>query len=227
MALNRIDKTNLLEKTYSVLKDKIKDGTFQPGEKLSVVGLSEELGVSRTPIRDALNRLETERLIVTVPKVGTFVASIDSDKIAEYIEARVMMEIWAARCLLEFSDEKKEERLTEMDELLQEAAIKLESISFKSYLKKDYNLRFHKLLVGSADNEYIYDLFMKTMEYHAMAAEYSYITKEMAIEGLSQHTMIVNALYEGDFDKTVELIRFHLQTSKDHLISKMPNATKK
>lgn len=222
MASTRIDKTNLLEKTYTVLKEKIKEGIFQPGEKLSVVGLSEELGVSRTPIRDALNKLEMEGLVVTVPKVGTFVASIDIDKIAEYIEARVMMEIWAARCLLELPADKREAHILEMDALLKEASLKLGTMNFKSYLKKDYNLRFHKLLVGAVANEYIYDLFIKTMEYHAMAAEYSYITEEMVNEGLMQHCLIVDALAKGDFDKSVELIRFHLETSKDQLISKMP-----
>lgn len=221
MGIKRIDKTNLLEKTYQIIKEQILGGHFKPGEKLSVLKLSEDLGVSRTPIRDALNRLEIEHLIVTTPKVGTFVANITEKRIIELIDARVMIEIWASRCMLELPKSERDKLLIEIRYLLEKAEKDFSCSSFTDYLEKDYNLKFHKSLLAAMKNEYISDLFLKTMEYHTLAIQSSLITKQMVEDGLKQHVQILEALENEDFDGAVILLRSHLQYSQVQLVNNL------
>ena len=93
MDLPKLDNTNLWDKTYVILKDRILKRDFQADEKLSIPELASQLGVSRTPIRDALNRLETEGLVKTISKVGTFVNAIDTEDFLNIMDTRLMLEL--------------------------------------------------------------------------------------------------------------------------------------
>src|SRR5690349_17475333 len=94
MSLPRIDNSNLWDKTYSILKEQIIRREFGANEKLSIPKLAEQLGISRTPIRDALNRLEMDGLVKTISKVGTFVSAIDEKTILDIMDTRLMLEFW-------------------------------------------------------------------------------------------------------------------------------------
>ena len=94
MNLPRIDTSNLWDKTYVLLKDRILRRDFKPNEKLSIPDLAAQLGVSRTPIRDALNRLEKDGLVKTVSKVGTFINALEVREVVEIMDTRLMLDLW-------------------------------------------------------------------------------------------------------------------------------------
>ena len=141
MDLPRIDNSNLFDKTYTILKDQIVHRQFKPNQKLSIPELAVQLGVSRTPIRDALNRLEMDGLVKTVAKVGTFVNAIEIDDLLDIIDTRLMLELWVIEKLSVKSVAEISELLAPIAELLQQASTCVKQVPVEDYLKTNYNLQ--------------------------------------------------------------------------------------
>lgn len=86
----------LREVVSETLRQAIQDGVLKPGERLMEIPLAEELGVSRTPIREAIRKLELEGFVVMVPRRGTYVANISLKDITQVFEIRSALEELAA-----------------------------------------------------------------------------------------------------------------------------------
>ena len=84
--------TSLKDKAYSIIKERILTGKYESGIMLNEVALSEELGISRTPIREALNDLEHEMLVKVLPKKGTQVCGIDFEVVRDLFQVRILIE---------------------------------------------------------------------------------------------------------------------------------------
>lgn len=90
------DYPDLGEKAYQFIRDQILGGALAPGARLLVVDLAKRLGVSRTPVKDALNRLSAEGLALRIPRKGYLVLAIQAREVAELMEARLVVEMGAA-----------------------------------------------------------------------------------------------------------------------------------
>jgi len=221
MNLPKIDTSNLLDKTYMILKDRIVRREFKPNQKLSIPELAAQLGVSRTPIRDALNRLEMDGLVKTISKVGTFVNAIEIDDLLDIIDTRLMLESWVAEKLPEMPAAALAAKAAELQEILKQASAALEDLPLESYLKTDYNLQFHIAFVKLGGNKRNVELYLAMMNYHFLGVEQSLFTKEMVTCALQQHEAIVDALKDRDIARLKAAIRLHLDDSKDRLIKRL------
>ncbi|UOF92375.1 GntR family transcriptional regulator [Fodinisporobacter ferrooxydans] len=221
MDLPKIDNSNLWDKTYNVLKDKIIRRGFNPNQKLSIQELAEQLGVSRTPIRDALNRLETEGLIRTISKVGTFVRAIDVNDVIDIMDTRLMLEFWVVDKLHTLSKHELNEAIRKMEDILEQTSKLIETPSLNSFLDADYNLKFHIEFIKLGKNKNNIDIYQKVMEYRFLAMESSLISKDMVLTAIEQHSSIVDALKEGEITRLKYLIKVHLDDSKEKLIDKI------
>ncbi|NIE63112.1 GntR family transcriptional regulator [Burkholderia sp. Ax-1719] len=96
----------LRSKVENSLRDAIMGGRFQPGERLVERDLCERLGVSRTSIREALRKLEAERLVTIVPHKGPMVATISADEISDLYALRGLLESYAAREFARLADDR-------------------------------------------------------------------------------------------------------------------------
>lgn len=86
----------LREVVYETLREAIRTGALPPGERLMEIQLAEELGVSRTPVREAIRKLELERFVVMLPRRGTYVANLSLKDINEVFEIRAALDGLAA-----------------------------------------------------------------------------------------------------------------------------------
>jgi len=84
----------LRELVLEAIREAIINGTLKPRERLMEIQLAEELGVSRTPIREALRKLELEGFIVMVPRKGAYVADVSFKDIADVFEIRAALRVW-------------------------------------------------------------------------------------------------------------------------------------
>lgn len=225
MDLPKIDNSKLWDKTYLVLKDRIVRRQFAPNQKLSIAGLASKLGVSRTPVHDALNRLETEGLVKTVSRVGTFVNAIEIQDLIDIIDTRLMLELWVVEKLPTFPKTDVSGAIESLEGVLNRAAEALKHGSVESYLKTDYNLQFHMEFIRAGKNKKNVGIYLSMMNYHFLAAEHSLFTKEMCKIGLDQHWSMVKCMKRGlardNFASLKSAVKLHLEDSKNLLIKRL------
>jgi DNA-binding GntR family transcriptional regulator len=210
------------EKAYEYLKSSILSGRINPGKRLTEEHLAKELGISRTPIREALHKLESEGLIKPLPTRG-FVASQDSkEEVEELFEIRAILEGYALRVICSRITDSVLERLGEAVETAEEA---LKSQSLDELFQ--WNTRFHDTL-----HELITD---KHRLYHQMVTMRQYVLRyrkntlqypdggRRTVDG---HRKILMALRLRDPDLCERLMREHIQQSKKDALQFLFEANK-
>ena len=116
--LKKIKRDHLLnQKIYKILKYQILEGEFKPGTRLSEVKLAEQMGVSRTPIREAIKCLAVERFVKTIPGYGTVVNGISIKDLKEVLQVRGVLEGLAAKLAIE---KISEENIVQLRKILEE-----------------------------------------------------------------------------------------------------------
>ncbi|MCR5627541.1 MAG: GntR family transcriptional regulator [Lachnospiraceae bacterium] len=195
----------LRDVVFEKLKTQIMEGELTPGTRLMEIGISEKLGVSRTPVREAIRMLEKEGLAVILPRRGAHVASVSPRQLEDMLEVR--------RTLETFSVNAAGARITEKD------IADLRSIN-KKYLEvmdeNDYvqiarvDHEFHSQITKIAGNEKILSILEGLKEqlfrYTYLYAKYCTTLKETAEE----HEMICDAFLKGDSNRAVEIIKMHI-----------------
>ncbi len=198
------------ERAYEYLKTSILSGRFNPGERLTEEHLAKELGISRTPIREALHKLESEGLIKPLATRG-FIASQDSkDEIEELFDIRAVLEGYALRVICG--------RITDaVRETLEDTVAKAEEALRRACLDEvfQWNTRFHDTL-----HELITD---KRRLYHQMVTMRQYVLRyrkntlqypDAGDRTLDGHRKILLALRLRDPDLCERVMREHIQQSK-------------
>lgn len=154
--LQPIDSTDLSEKVYHLLRQKIFDGEFSPGAKLDLSFLEKALGVSRTPIKNALIRLSEQGLITIEPRRGTFVTPLTVREVAECWDVRVALEVLAAeRGVMQATD----------GELEQARALLGRIVALRNSVREEYlerltlDFQFHTQLLALARNHRLLDIY--------------------------------------------------------------------
>lgn len=219
--LPKIDNSNLWDKTYSILKELIITRKFSPNQKLYIPELAQQLGVSRTPIRDALNRLEMDGLVTTVSKVGTFVNPIEASDVINIMDTRLMLEFWVVDQLSTCSKDERLEKIQQMDNVLQQSLINLELMSLQEYLQRDYNLVFHLEFIKLGNNKKNIAIYKKLMDYRFLTIKNDMVTKDILLSALTQHQAIVDVLRDGSEKEMKAVIKKHLDDSERLLIQKV------
>lgn len=151
---------DLGEKVYEAVRNQIVSCELAPGSPLPAGELARQLGVSLTPVRDALNRLAAEGLVEDIARKGYFVARLDPDDIVDLLEARRLIELAAAEQgidLLETAQLAEMRRLVEeMEQLVDPKGCYLDYAKFS---KRDS--QFHLMVVGSAGSRRLVDVYRR------------------------------------------------------------------
>lgn len=146
---------SMLEFALTKIREDIQSGKYPPGSKLSSKDISEELGISRTPINAAINRLVAEGLAEAIPRRGNIVTELSAHKINDIVNVRIMMEIHAAKAAVK-NFEKHMDTISEMEAVLEQ----LDTIGDKDYTTASkLEARFHTLFVSLSENDQLINLF--------------------------------------------------------------------
>ncbi len=188
---------DLVTKIYNRLCQMIRHGELKSGQKLIQTDLSQQLGVSRTPLLQALNKLNGDHFVVNVPRHGSYVRAFTDDEIMGLVDIRLILEKEALLTTKEITDEEKDklnESLKREEELLSDAT------AFY-----DEDVKFHLLLVSLSSNPIIVQL----LEPFAILYQTENKVKSPQ-ESLKEHRDIVTAILDGDIKKAAELVTEHL-----------------
>lgn len=217
-----IVRTTLSEQTYEAIKERILDQTLEPGVRLNIDSLSRELSVSSSPIREALARLEAERLVVSELYAGYAVAPKPSAKyLADLLEYRIMLE---SQCALLGAPRKDRQILAQMRQAYDRmAAIPRLGTRYREYRRfVQADAWFHQLLVDSADNEVMSTTYDSL---HAILVQSRlYRTRKGGsaayAEVMDEHTVILAAFDAGDGTAAADAVKAHLEGGRRRLISR-------
>ncbi|MFE5320516.1 GntR family transcriptional regulator [Paenibacillus sp. NPDC056579] len=218
MELPKIDTSNLWDKTYSILKNQIIRRQFTPNEKISIPDLADKLGVSRTPVRDALNRLEMEGLVKTVSKVGTFVVAINPQDIMDIMDTRLMLEFWVIEKLANVDPGVRQTAIANMENILLRSSQLIDADQVRDYLSADFNMAFHIEFMKIGQNQKNIDIYLKLMDYRYITMKSSIVTPDMARAAQAQHEEIIDAMKNGTIEEIRKVIRLHLEDSQNRLL---------
>ena len=190
------------------LRQAIVSGRLEPGTRLREAELSKELGVSRSPVREALRVLEAEGLVKLTPNKGAFVTQLSQKDLKEIYELRVLLEVHAIRVACKKMTHKN---LEEMKVILDEMEKRLQNRDYLGYLMVSHE--FHEYYIQKCKNERLYNLFKiiwnNTLAAHTLA--YSY--PKRGKNSLEEHRRIYNALMQRNPGRAEAFIREHLKSS--------------
>jgi DNA-binding GntR family transcriptional regulator len=211
--LKPLHETVSLEKlAYDRIKDAILTFGFMPNQALVEGDLALQLGISKTPVRDALMRLEREGLVSRIPFKGTYVSDINNQDMADIYTIRAVLEGLAIRLATEFITPEEIERL---DELTNQHAIALSQKDFSGVAK--INAEFHGIILRKCNNQRLIknleDLDDLLKRYRLLS-----IVQGVRLEkSVPEHKAIVAALKEHDPLKAEMAMKEHLQSAMKDL----------
>ncbi len=227
-------KIPLPESVHRSLSAKLLDGSLGPGTRLDYKQLAIELGVSTTPVREAVTRLASEGLVELVPRLGAVVRSLNQNSATEIYELREAVETFAAMKAADRISPRLIEVLeghhSEMNNIWQKLDEKSNSRMTIPTLRRflDADLEFHRTIIFAARNRSL----SRTVEESHLQARIFYANRGIHDSArvklaCTQHEAILNALKNRSGDKASEAMREHIQTSLaftlDHLESQGEN----
>jgi DNA-binding GntR family transcriptional regulator len=210
----KLERSNLSEAAYAALKDVLFSPRYAPGERIGVEELSRELGVSRTPVWDALNRLEAEGLVEIIPRKGVYLLNFSQERAREIYLVRQALESVAARLAAEHISETELEQLRKA---LDKQAACLDDEDIDGYANA--TIRFHDLIVESARN--------KTLERHlralyaqvqALRLRTLYLPVRLRAS-FKEHQRLYDALRQRDAAAAEQAAREHIETTMNDALA--------
>ncbi|MEQ8237103.1 MAG: GntR family transcriptional regulator [Syntrophomonadaceae bacterium] len=203
----------LRELVLDAIRSAIMNGTLQPRERLMEIQMAEELGVSRTPIREALRKLELEGFIVMVPRKGAYVADLSFKDIADVFEIRAALEGLAAGLAAE---RITEEELEAMERNLVEKQEAIRNNDIDRLVQVDTN--FHELLYQASRNQRLSTIISNLREQiqRFRLASLSYPGRNK--ESLEEHKKLVEAIQARDSQLARQLATEHIENAENILI---------
>ena len=204
----------LRELVYEELKHKILIGNVTPGTRLMEIELAESMGVSRTPIREAIRKLEKEGLVTIEPRRGAYVSDISIKDMVDIMEVREDLEGLAPPLAARRINEEEAKELTKITEKYSEA---IKSANTDDIVK--YDELFHKLVVSCSGNRTLIQMVGNVQEL-ALRFRYLYYDDFSRYEGMpDEHYVIMNAIVNGDEGKAREEADAHIKRLKEFLLS--------
>jgi DNA-binding GntR family transcriptional regulator len=205
----------LKDRVYSAIKSKIIDLSFKPGEQLIEQRLAEVLGVSKSPIRDAFQRLEAEGLVKTVPYKGCFVATISRQEFKDVFQLREAMELF---CIEQSFDSYTDDDIRQFEEIMDRSVQLLTGGDEMSAYHE--HLHFHELIVEKLGNELIERIYSnigdKLSRYLNIVV--TYIPNRIPSSN-QQHQRLLSAIQKRDKNRAVDELRIHLtDVLQDYLV---------
>ena len=206
----------LREIVFESLREAIINGVLKPGERLMEVQLAEEMGVSRTPVREAIRKLELEGFVIMVARKGAYVAGISMKDVADVFEIRAALEGLAASLAAErITDEEKEE----MERLLVRKAACVEAGDYDSLTEID--TEFHELLYKASRNERLMQIISNLREQINRFRMVSLAFPGRGREALEEHKKIAEAIAERDAALAQALAQEHIENAENALLEAM------
>ena len=203
----------LRDVVFKTLRQAILTGELKPGERLMEIHLANKLGVSRTPIREAIRKLELEGLVTMVPRRGAQVAQITEKSMSDVLEVRrALDELAVELACLRITQEEKEQ--------LKEACLNFEKIVITNDVHEiaKADVAFHDIIFAATGNGRLSQMVNNLAE-QMYRYRYEYIKDEKQHDMLvKEHRKIYDSIIANDTDSAKEAIRIHIENQEKAIL---------
>lgn len=204
------------EQVYNILKEQILDGTFRPGQWLQEAKIAKDLGVSRSPIREALQQLLGDGLAVNIPNKGVFVKEITEQDMLDIFEVRICFEsVGIRRSVENLSDSK----MLELQDIKANLIEYYQAGDKKNYIRADS--RLHQMIIQLSGNKLIQDVSVRIYTMEHLSRTISLYSPERFVESLEEHIGVIDGLLQGDVDKALHYNEKHLMLAREESIKQL------
>lgn len=208
----------LRDVVFKTLRQAILRGELEPGERLMEIQLADKLGVSRTPVREAIRRLELEGLVLMVPRKGAEVASITEKDMRDVLEVRATLEELAVSLACKNMNPSVIEELKDANKNVETAIISKDVVKIV-----DADVKFHDIIYKVTGNERLIQIINNLREQmYRYRLEYVKDARAHSIL-ISEHEDIIKQLSQNDVDKAKVVMKQHISNQERGIERLMKN----
>ena len=203
----------LRDVVFETLRQKILKGELKPGERLIEVALAQRLGVSRTPVREAIHKLEQEGLVVMAPRKGAQVATISAQSVRDVLEVRKAMECLAVCLAISRITPQERIALRQAEEAFAAAS---RGNDLRLIAQKDEE--FHKVIYMATKNPKL-DMLLNNLREQMYRYRFEYIKDANMREDLRrEHREITDAIIKGECERAKAAISIHIDNQEENIL---------
>ncbi len=200
---------------YRRLLDEIRGGALGPGARLRETELADRLGISRTPVREAIRQLETDGLVVHLPRQGATIRSLDHAEVVELYEMRAVLEGTAARLAARAASDVERAELAALNAELAETPA--------GPLAREVNRQFHRMLLEAARNRFLLKSMSALQKTLLILGPSTLADPSRATSAVAEHAAVLAALEARDGGAAEAAMRAHVDAALSARIRGMRN----
>ena len=201
-----VENLTLWQRVYDQLRVGILEGELEPGTELAEVALSEQLGVSRGPIREAISRLAAEGLVSVRPRRGAVVRSLSKEEFLELYQVREALERMAVQLAVPRLTETQLNELAALNEVMNASAAHDDIGGFF-----EANVAFHTRLLEASGNGTLQEVYRQLLGQLGRYRLRSLTLRGNLQRSVSEHAAILRAAKRGDADRAAQLMAEHIR----------------
>lgn len=214
-ALPTDDSRTLADRVFARLQDDIVRGELLPGTKLGEAELAARYGVSRGPLREAIRRLESRKLLERVPHVGTRVVSLSLNDLIEIYHIREALEGMAARLAAQHMSDAE---IASLVGLLGQHEQQQDLREDVAYFQREGDLDFHYRIIQGSHNHTLIDMLIGGIYHTVRMYRYQFSTvSNRPQKALQEHRRIAEALEARDGEMAEMLMRRHISRARENI----------
>lgn len=208
------DKYSLRGRVFNKIREDILSGKYEKNEELKEMAIGAELGVSRTPVREALRQLELEGLVKIIPNKGAYVIGITLKDVKDIYEIRSLLEGLCARWATENADEKT---IAQLEEILELAEFYEDKDNTEQNIELDN--KFHDIIYNIANSKMLKHTLTDYHHYLERMRKMTLSSKERVKHSNMEHRAIVEAMKSSDSAKAERLANQHIMSTMKNIES--------
>lgn len=203
----------LRDVVFNTLRQAILKGEMEPGERLMEITLANKLGVSRTPIREAIRKLELEGLVHMIPRKGAVVASISEKDMRDVLEVRITLEELAVKLAIKNMTEEDIAMLKKAGQAFENAVISHDIVNIV-----EADVAFHDIIYNKTENNRLIQIISNLREQmYRYRLEYVKDARTHSIL-ISEHNDIIACLAKKDVEAAKEAVREHITNQERGIV---------
>jgi DNA-binding GntR family transcriptional regulator len=210
----------LSDQVYEVLQDWIFTRKLPMGQRLDFGELERKLGVSRTPLNEAIRLLESDGLIENIPRKGKYVTTLHQKDVLEHFEIRQILELGVAEDIIK---EVTSEEFSIIENICNQMAVNHayneHSLEYIHFIKLD--AAFHRQILAIARNELLLNIYNSLLLHLRLASIFYSLREKRIKKSILEHKDIVAALKKRDVDLLIQATTIHLTNSKEAILDRM------